>query len=676
MPSASTHSPPQAQGLSGLMSRLSLRGRILLLVAGVLALSLSATVVAVVYTSSFTLQAKDDRELQVLSRMLARVMEVRRTLPQMAEDLVSDEMHSTALLLAELVALSERTGRPPAELRQTLQKLIRVDVADEFLVTDSQGRLYVGAPGNGPYQFSSNPSTHPQSSAFWGLLSGQTEVVKQATGPRDVDGKIFKYVGVAGVDKPRIVQLGYRGDYIQELRAAVGVESMASFLVQSKSLLFLYALDAQKPDAPVEGHGLADHPQLLPQLPGELRKVLADGRWRKQHHDAYELIFAPVRNLKGEVTGAMAIGYPPQSRWAELTHLFGLSLAIAVVVMGLTFALSTRLAQRLSQPINTLTHAARQVQQGNFAQLGSLDAVRRQPDEIGQLASVFQRMALEVKNREQVLDGLVQERTHQLTEKNAALEAAQKVIDSELHLGQKLQLGILPKAFPQVPGCQGAALVVPATTMGGDFFDYYDFKDGRVGLVVADVSGKGVTAAFFMALVRTGMLQLAWQHTDPAHCLSHGNRLLCTQNPLDMFVTVFYGVLDTRTGELTYANAGHNPPLLRTGDGAQAQTQMLASDGEMATGVMPDVQYRSHRIVLPPNSSLLLYSDGVTEAFNTEHIAFGEQRLQQCLQGLNTLQPQAVVDTVYQQLQAHTAGAAQSDDITLMAVHWQGRKLA
>jgi len=158
------------------------------------------------------------------------------------------------------------------------------------------------------------------------------------------------------------------------------------------------------------------------------------------------------------------------------------------------------------------------------------------------------RLLRVLKLQTHYLEKVVEERTRELAEKNAALEKAQAQLKAELEVARSLQLAILPAAFPARPGCEGAARMIPATTMGGDFYDYIELPDGQIGLVIADVSGHGVPAAFFMAVARTNLRELAVRHTDPGDCLAQTNDALCAQNPLDLFVTVFYCILDPKTG--------------------------------------------------------------------------------------------------------------------------------
>ncbi len=198
------------------------------------------------------------------------------------------------------------------------------------------------------------------------------------------------------------------------------------------------------------------------------------------------------------------------------------------------------------------------------------------------------RMLRVLKLQTHVLETAVEERTRELAEKNAALEKAQAQLKAELEVARALQLAILPSAFPARPGCDAAARMIPATTMGGDFYDYIELPDGQIGLVIADVSGHGVPAAFFMAVARTNLRELAVRHTDPADCLAETNDALCAQNPLDLFVTVFYCILDPKSGVLRYANGGHNPPYVRR---AAGPIDSLDGAGGLVLGAMPGVEY-------------------------------------------------------------------------------------
>jgi sigma-B regulation protein RsbU (phosphoserine phosphatase) len=277
------------------------------------------------------------------------------------------------------------------------------------------------------------------------------------------------------------------------------------------------------------------------------------------------------------------------------------------------------------------------------------------------------RLLRVLKLQTHILETVVEERTRELREKNAALEKAQAQLKAELDVARALQLAILPSAFPARPGCEAAARMIPATTMGGDFYDYIELPDGQIGLVIADVSGHGVPAAFFMAVARTNLRELAVHHLDPGECLARTNDALCAQNPLDLFVTVFYCVLNPTTGVLRYANGGHNPPYVRR---AAASVETLNGAGGLVLGAMPGVRYLTHTVQLLRGDRLVLFTDGVTEAFNPTEELYGAQRLVDEVHVHGGGTPAALVERICGSVTNFAGNAPQSDDITLTVLTW------
>jgi sigma-B regulation protein RsbU (phosphoserine phosphatase) len=261
----------------------------------------------------------------------------------------------------------------------------------------------------------------------------------------------------------------------------------------------------------------------------------------------------------------------------------------------------------------------------------------------------------------------VTERTRELAERNHALVEMQKQLKAELDVARALQIAILPSTFPAKAGCDGAARMIPATTMGGDFYDFIELPDQRIGLVMADVSGKGVPAAFFMAVARTNLRELANHHPDPGDCLACTNEILCTQNPMDLFVTVFYCIFDPATGELHYANGGHNPPCVRRAGG---EIEVLNGAGGLVLGAMPGVRYPNHTVQLRHGDRLVLYTDGITEAFNPTDEAYGMPRLIAEIEAHGNGAAAGLVERICRSVADFTGTAPQSDDITLTVLAW------
>jgi serine phosphatase RsbU (regulator of sigma subunit) len=353
----------------------------------------------------------------------------------------------------------------------------------------------------------------------------------------------------------------------------------------------------------------------------------------------------------------------------EATQRTEVPLIIAIAIAGL-FAIAiaaTVVARQIGEPITALTRAARQVERRTF-EPQSLKETATQRNEFGTLARVFSKMAVEMLARHDELESLVHARTRDLEAKNAELEKSQQRMQTELEIARLLQTAMLPR-LPSHPNYTGRALMVPAQWIGGDFYDFFAIGANKIGLVIADVSGKGVPAALFMAISRTVLQASARDHRSAGDCLAQANALLCEQNPLDLFVTVFYGILDVETGELSYANGGHIPPVIIRQGG---QIALVPRTGGMAIGVLADLSYAEGKIVLQPNDTLFLYTDGISEAMDPEGHEFSEERLLESLSKTHQQPLELVFSTVTDAVHAFAAGEPQSDDITCLALRYRG----
>jgi sigma-B regulation protein RsbU (phosphoserine phosphatase) len=239
-------------------------------------------------------------------------------------------------------------------------------------------------------------------------------------------------------------------------------------------------------------------------------------------------------------------------------------------------------------------------------------------------------------------------------------------ITQELAIARELQASLVPTAFPPVPGFAVDAGMIPAREVGGDFYDFFETAPGRFVLIVGDVSGKGVPAALFMAIARTLVRAATRSEPDPARCIGIVNEVLAEDNEQMMFVTLFYAVLDVAEHRLTYVNAGHNAPLM-VGPGGSTRT--LPVTGDMAVAVMDGLRFRSRTVDIAPGETLLVFSDGLTEAFDPDDVAFGEDRLRALAGALDDGRPlTAFTHGLLDGVTAFVRGAQQSDDITFLAL--------
>jgi len=248
-------------------------------------------------------------------------------------------------------------------------------------------------------------------------------------------------------------------------------------------------------------------------------------------------------------------------------------------------------------------------------------------------------------------------------------------MERELQMAREVQASLLPRQTPQVPGWEFAARWRPAREVAGDYYDFIpvdlNLAQGSeplkgLGIVIADVSDKGMPAALFMALTRSIVRASMGRAPSPADGIAHANRLICADSTRGMFVTLFYGLLDPATGEFTYVNAGHNPPLLcRRGD--QGEPMPLARTG-MVLGVFEDAAFGQHTLHLNPGDLVLLYTDGVTDALDAQGQDFGMERLQRVLLEHQDTPASDMVTALEEAITDFAGSAAPFDDMAIMVL--------
>jgi serine phosphatase RsbU (regulator of sigma subunit) len=348
----------------------------------------------------------------------------------------------------------------------------------------------------------------------------------------------------------------------------------------------------------------------------------------------------------------MVVKKDAEEAFAPVRRLRNLSLLITLLTLAAVVLTAQSVAQSLSEPIRKLTQHTQEISRGDLDKQIDLHV----ENEIGILATSFNRMTEQLK--ESIRD--LQETT-----------AARERMESELRVASEIQMSSMPKVFPPYPdrtdfGIQAA--IRPAKAVGGDFFNFELLEEDRLFFVIGDVSGKGVHAALFMAVANTLILTAARAGLKPDEVLAVANRQLSRDNDACMFVTVFCGVADLGSGEVLFANGGHDPPYLV--DRGQSATQVDPGSGPLL-GVNPEAEYSSHTLRLEPGDTLFLYTDGVTEAMDRDERFFGEDRIASCLSQHWNATESEIVDRLLERLEAFTAGAPQSDDITVLAFRYR-----
>ena len=250
---------------------------------------------------------------------------------------------------------------------------------------------------------------------------------------------------------------------------------------------------------------------------------------------------------------------------------------------------------------------------------------------------------------------------------NARLHEKEKQlvrVKEELALAHKIQVNLLPKQAPAIAGYDIAGKSLPAETVGGDYFDFMPMQEHYLGFCVGDVSGKGLPAALLMANVQATLRGQAFCSRSVAACLEQSNKLLYQSAPKGAFVTLFCGLLDTARHQISYANAGHNRPLLLNAGG----TLTTLSTGGLVLGAAPTHAYTEDERALHPGDTLLLYSDGITEAMNEAREQFGEERLAATFERYRRKPAAVMVERIIRAVECHAGEAPQSDDMTVLVI--------
>ncbi|MCA1809378.1 MAG: SpoIIE family protein phosphatase [Kiritimatiellia bacterium] len=362
----------------------------------------------------------------------------------------------------------------------------------------------------------------------------------------------------------------------------------------------------------------------------------------------------PITDEEGTVRYILELYRPTEAMYradrAAARRVLWFVGLIGLLMLGLIMIFSFL----FTRPIRRLMLATERISTGDFSHRIAL----RSRDELGKLAEAFNRMVV---------------RLRQYTEDLARAASERERIQTELRFARDMQLGMLPTVFPPYAGVESLEIVgdmEPAREVGGDFFDFFKVDDEHFAVVVADVAGKGVPAGLFLMSVRTLLRSLSRGCPAASAVIAEVNRLLAVDNPSMMFVTMFYLVCNVRTGKVVFCNAGHPPPLHLGAAGAR----WLETGGHvrnMAVGVREDAAYRDGVIELADGDTLLLYTDGVTEAQDRSQRMFGDQALLELAGAHAAVAPRDLVAEVRAAVFSHQAGCEQFDDVTLLALRFQ-----
>ncbi len=351
---------------------------------------------------------------------------------------------------------------------------------------------------------------------------------------------------------------------------------------------------------------------------------------------------------------SLGVLFPYDELMADITNLNHVVLALGIGGLILLALAVVFIARSITRPLTEMADIAGRIGTGDLE--AHVPEVRTK-DEVGRLASALDCMKTSLKDY-----------IREITDTTAARQR----MESELKIARNIQMGILPKEFPPFPDRKDFdihALTIPAREVGGDFYDFFLIDRDHLCIVIGDASGKGIPAAIFMAFTKTLIKAKASVSIETGVLMEEVNDELSKGNPADMFITVFCAILNTATGELRYTNGGHNPPVIirRTGD-----LSYLDGPGELVVGIMEGTRYTTRTLALNPGDGLFLYTDGVTEAMNAAGEIFSTDRLKDVLATCADGDVSAITACVGGAINDFCKDAPQYDDITMMAVRYEG----
>jgi len=368
--------------------------------------------------------------------------------------------------------------------------------------------------------------------------------------------------------------------------------------------------------------------------------------------ERYWVYYTPIRSSGW----ALAVLFPRNELMVDINRLTGIVAILGIIGLCLLSIGLTIVARSITKPLTTIAMATQEIARGNL----DVDLpIARSGDEAGVLLSAFRSM------RESLKDYI-----QRLTETTASKER----IESELMIAHDIQMSLLPKLFPPFPDRDEFdiyAMIHPAREVGGDFYDFFLIDHDHLCFVIGDVSGKGVPAALFMAVTKTLIKATSSKGLDPGRILNRVNRELSQGNETCMFATIFCGVLNTRSGEILYANGGHHDPFILRGENEAIR---LNGYNGVVVGAVENATYQTGQTILRPGESIFLYTDGVTEAMNGKEEFFSDDRLVATITLLQGHPPEELISGVAEEIARFSQNMPQADDIAMMVIRFCGKR--
>lgn len=538
-----------------------------------------------------------------------------------------------AKMFAKLVYYNPKIITNEAELERTKDFLN----VDEVHISDSKGLLIASYPKK--YKAFNMAST-TQSRAFMPALTNPKFELVQKPMMRGENDGIFQYAGVARIGKPGIIQIGFEPKKLEEAKRFADIKNISyGFRIGEAGSIIIIQNDD------IISTGIGDI-RLLDPIEKDIIKA------SKQLHKPFKIRVKGIRYtcLSDTWQNYTIVGILPESEmYLSRNSVVKSLLAVNFILFTIIFILIITLLQKV-------------VISGIYKVNNSLDKITN-----GDLEE-----KVNVKNSEEfemLSDGI----NTTVDALKQAIDAESQRLNEELELAKSIQHSALPNVFPPYPTSKEFDIFASMDTakeVGGDFYDFFFINPDNFAFLVADVSGKGIPAALFMMTTKTLIKNYAKTGMPIERVITKTNKQIYKNNENGFFVTLFMCVLELSTGKLTYVNAGHNPPLIKKNN---AEVKYLETSPNLVLGAMTDYEFNSETITISPKDVIVLYTDGITEALNTNQEFYGEDRLLNKIRETNTtLDIEKISKDIRQDVRNFVQGELQSDDITLLVYRYNG----
>lgn len=603
------------------------------------------TAFLVTFCTSYFIQTQQSERVGVgLIKLKIKDVKSQLDITNKNHETIKKTTYETAIIKARALAWIILKSPSIVYNQAELEKVKNILDVDELHVSNAKGILIASIPIRSK---GIDMNSSKQTRAFMEAITNPKFEFVQEPMERGVNDGIFQYAAVARIDTPGIIQIGHIPDRLKNAEKLADIKNISDSFRIGKSGSILILEDDEIISGGINYSKFSEN---------EKQEIIKKA---KNVNEAFKLKLNNKNYIAISDTwdGYTIVGFLPENEmYLSRNSVVKVLIFVNLILFGVIFILISLLLKNI-------------VISGIYKVNNSLEKITK--GDLNERVDVHN-----VEEFKMLSDGI----NTTVDALKRAIEAEAKRFEEELELAKSIQLSALPNIFPPYPEHKEFeihATMDTAKEVGGDFYDFFFIDPNHFVFLVADVSGKGIPAALFMMTTKTLLKNLAKTGLSPERLIIKVNEQICKTNEQGFFVTIFLCVLELSSGKLVCVNAGHNPPLIKRANG---KIEYLKCRPNLVVGAINNVEYKSEEFKLNPNDSILLYTDGVTEAINNKKEFYGEQRLQNLLASLvktapvGGRTPKDVLLSIRNDVNNFANGVEQSDDITLLGIKYKGFK--